>query len=137
MNTTAAALQANVTAATIRAWCRRGVIPAAKVAGRWVIEAASLARRIALGTEKVKTVKSNLTQEFVDVVCDSADHAADAYNTVALKKLLADVQDRNIAAIMGQADADQISLNDDQWQRLATYVRRSLASARAERDDYM
>lgn len=49
MDTTAAATQAGVTVATIRTWCRRGVVAAAKVAGRWVIKAASLARRIALG----------------------------------------------------------------------------------------
>lgn len=49
MNTTAAALEAQVTAATIRTWCRRGVVGAAKTAGRWVIDTASLARRITIG----------------------------------------------------------------------------------------
>lgn len=49
MDTTTAAIKANVTAATIRTWCRIGAVSAAKVAGRWVIEAVSLARRIALG----------------------------------------------------------------------------------------
>ena len=49
MDTTTAAAKASVTTATIRVWCRRGVVAAAKAAGRWVIEAASLARRIALG----------------------------------------------------------------------------------------
>lgn len=48
MNTSAAATQANVTVATIRAWCRNGVITATKQAGRWVIDAASLAWRITL-----------------------------------------------------------------------------------------
>ncbi len=52
MDTTTAATQASVTVATIRTWCRIGAVAAAKVAGRWVIEAASLARRIALGTRK-------------------------------------------------------------------------------------
>lgn len=52
MNTTAAALQANVTAGTIRAWCRRGVIAATKTAGWWVIAADSLIARIAIGTMK-------------------------------------------------------------------------------------
>jgi hypothetical protein len=52
MDTTAAALQANVTVATIRTWCRIGAVAAAKVGGRWVIEAASLAKRIALGVRK-------------------------------------------------------------------------------------
>lgn len=49
MNTTTAATKANVTAATIRTWCRRNVIAATKQAGRWVIDAASLARRIEIG----------------------------------------------------------------------------------------
>jgi hypothetical protein len=48
MNTTAAATQANVTVATIRTWCRQGVIAAVKTAGRWIIDTASLAWRIAL-----------------------------------------------------------------------------------------
>lgn len=52
MNTTAAAAQAKVTVATIRTWCRTGVIAATKTAGRWVIEAASLARRIAIGNRR-------------------------------------------------------------------------------------
>ncbi|NUP24160.1 MAG: helix-turn-helix domain-containing protein [Streptomyces sp.] len=45
---TAAAHQAGVTTATIRTWCRTGVITAAKHAGRWIIDAASLAYRIKL-----------------------------------------------------------------------------------------
>ncbi|MFF8100121.1 hypothetical protein ACF07S_10150 [Streptomyces sp. NPDC016640] len=50
--TAAAAAQANVTVATIRTWCRRGVIAATKTAGRWVINTASLAARIAIGAMK-------------------------------------------------------------------------------------
>ncbi|MUN41389.1 helix-turn-helix domain-containing protein [Actinomadura litoris] len=53
MNTTAAAQQAGVTTATIRAWCRRNVIAALKVTGRWVIDAASLAHRIQIGRTHV------------------------------------------------------------------------------------
>ncbi|MGW8851572.1 hypothetical protein ACWGNE_27810 [Streptomyces xiamenensis] len=52
MNTTTAAAQAKVTVATIRAWCRMGAVAAVKAAGRWVIEAASLARRIAIGNRR-------------------------------------------------------------------------------------
>lgn len=50
MNTTTAAQTANVTISTIRTWARNGVIAATKVAGRWIIDAASLARRITIGT---------------------------------------------------------------------------------------
>jgi len=49
MNTTAAATQANVTVATIRTWCRRGVVTATKQAGRWIIDTPSLTRRIEIG----------------------------------------------------------------------------------------
>jgi hypothetical protein len=52
MNTTLAAAQANVSVDTIRTWCRRGVITAIKQAGRWIIDTASLAHRIAIGKMK-------------------------------------------------------------------------------------
>jgi hypothetical protein len=49
MDTVTAAKAAKVTVATVRAWCRRNVVSAVKAGGRWVIDAASLARRIELG----------------------------------------------------------------------------------------
>lgn len=52
MDTTAAATEAHVTIATVRTWCRTGVVTATKRAGRWAIDAASLARRIAIATMK-------------------------------------------------------------------------------------
>ncbi|MEU9760303.1 hypothetical protein [Streptomyces sp. NPDC047987] len=52
MNTATAAATAKVTVATIRGWARNGVVAATKVAGRWVIDTASLARRIAIGAMK-------------------------------------------------------------------------------------
>ncbi|MEU3656455.1 hypothetical protein AB0E67_27340 [Streptomyces sp. NPDC032161] len=58
MNTTAAAVTAKVTVATIRDWARRGIVAATKVAGRWVIDAASLARRIAIGAMKKPAKKT-------------------------------------------------------------------------------
>ncbi|MGQ4513678.1 hypothetical protein [Streptomyces sp. DW26H14] len=57
MNTTAAANEANVTVATIRTWCRLGAVAATKQAGRWIIDAASLANRIAIGAIKRPAVK--------------------------------------------------------------------------------
>lgn len=51
MNTTTAAARAGVTVATIRTWCRIGAVAATKTAGRWTIDAASLARRIAIGKD--------------------------------------------------------------------------------------
>jgi hypothetical protein len=49
ITTTLAAHQAGVNVATIRTWCRVGAVAAAKVAGRWAIDTASLAYRVALG----------------------------------------------------------------------------------------
>lgn len=50
ITTVAAAAQAGVAVATIRIWCRRGVVAATKASGRWVIDAPSLAHRIEIGT---------------------------------------------------------------------------------------
>jgi hypothetical protein len=55
MDTTAAATQAGVTVATIRTWCRRGVIAAVKQAGRWIIDTPSLTHRIAIAAMKRPT----------------------------------------------------------------------------------
>ena len=62
VTTAAAAAQANVTVATIRAWCRNGVVAAAKAAGRWVIDAASLARRIAIGALRRARKETTVTE---------------------------------------------------------------------------
>ena len=70
MNTTTAATQANVTIATIRTWCRSNVIAAVKSAGRWVIDATSLAHRIALSvlkTRKAATMDLNATYTYTPV----------------------------------------------------------------------
>lgn len=61
--TTEAARQAGVTVATIRTWCRTGVIAAAKQAGKWVIDTASLTYRITLPTLLRKTRKVVLSVE--------------------------------------------------------------------------
>ena len=62
MNTTTAAQQAGVTVNTVRTWARMGAIKAVKVAGRWIIDARSLAYRIALGTRTTrKATTVNLT----------------------------------------------------------------------------
>lgn len=54
ITTAEAATTAGVTAATVRTWCRRNVIGAVKAGGRWAIDAASLAHRIALGALRTK-----------------------------------------------------------------------------------
>lgn len=56
MNTSTAAIQAGVTTDTIRTWCRIGAVAATKTAGRWIIDTASLARRIAIGAMRARKV---------------------------------------------------------------------------------
>jgi len=63
MDTTTAAAQAGVTVATIRTWCRRNAIAAAKRAGRWIIDAASLTHRIHLGRKTVPDAPVYLTSK--------------------------------------------------------------------------
>jgi hypothetical protein len=55
MDTALAATQAGVTIDTVRTWCRIGAVAAVKRAGRWIIDAASLAHRIAIGKRKART----------------------------------------------------------------------------------
>ncbi|MDJ0345230.1 hypothetical protein QMK19_03790 [Streptomyces sp. H10-C2] len=126
MNTTAAATEAHVTTATIRTWARRGVIAATKTSGRWIIDATSLAHRIAIGARR-KTIKAvaviaDLTTDYIEVVMDSAYHAADVRSLAGLHKLLTDVKTRNIAAIMGNIDPARVHLDDAQWAQLAKQV---------------
>lgn len=70
MNTTAAATEAQVTAATIRIWCRRGVVAATKTAGKWAIDTTSLARRIAIGARRLarKAKQAILTPEALTAI---------------------------------------------------------------------
>lgn len=70
ITTTSAATQAGVTASTVQRWCRNGVIAATKAAGRWAINAASLAHRIAIAamrTRKATTVDLNATYTYTRV----------------------------------------------------------------------
>lgn len=111
MDTATAATHAGVTAATIRTWCRIGAVAAIKAAGRWVIEAASLARRIALGTRKPKIDR---TAEFIDELVMQIDGAADNYAAAALRTLLDRASARD-TQYLGGVPADQVHLTDRQW----------------------
>jgi DNA-binding transcriptional MerR regulator len=117
MDTTAAATQAGVTVSTVRAWCRRGVIAAAKRAGKWVIEAASLAYRISLGARRI-----DRTREFLDELGMQIDGAADNYATAALKTMLAKARARDTQHL-GGVPAGQVNLTDKQW----TAIERSIS----------
>jgi len=51
MVTREAAELAGVSVPTVWRWCRRGVVAAEKISGRWIINAASLVRRVKIGEE--------------------------------------------------------------------------------------
>jgi len=85
MNTFTAAQQAGVTTATIRMWCRRGVVAAAKVAGRWVIEAASLAYRLTLRKrtmDPIATQYERITNHAADLFAAQPDLVRKGYRGV-------------------------------------------------------
>ncbi|MER5875499.1 helix-turn-helix domain-containing protein [Streptomyces sp. NPDC001910] len=67
MNTTAAAAEAKVTVATIRTWCRRGAVAAVKQAGRWIIDTASLAARIAIGAMRARKAAMTTTGTIIQM----------------------------------------------------------------------
>lgn len=68
MNTSTAATEAHVTVATIRTWCRVGAVAAIKQAGRWIIDTASLAARIAIGAMKRPARKVVLSVETLTAI---------------------------------------------------------------------
>lgn len=122
MNTTAAALQANVTVATIRTWCRHGVITAVKLAGHWVIDAASLAARIAIGAmraRKAAPVTLNLNATYTVALPGDTEPRT---ITPVIKRRTVRRTGENIITVTGLAPllADQIDAIDDEGARLHT-----------------
>ena len=134
MNTTTAAAQAGVTVATIRTWCRHNVIAAVKTSGRWVIDTASLAHRIAIGALKAtKRITADLTDEYLDTVRDSAYHFAGVRSRIGLQQLLDCVKTRNIAAVMGNIDPRRVHLTPSEWTGLERLVSLQAGCVTAER----
>jgi len=82
ITTAAAAAQAGVTVATIRTWCRIGAVAAVKRAGRWIVDTASLAYRITIGTMK-KNRKDAMTEPEPMPWDDDHDEAAKLNRLVA------------------------------------------------------
>ncbi|MET9728452.1 hypothetical protein [Streptomyces zaomyceticus] len=120
MNTVAAAAQAHVTTATIRTWCRRGVVAAIKQAGRWIIDTASLAARIAIGAMRAKTRKAATIDLAATYSWTPAGTAATT--TVTTKVTTMNTPDGVITAITGLAPllAGHIDAIQDEASRLHT-----------------
>lgn len=88
--TTATAAQAaGVTTATIRTWCRHGVVTATREAGRWIIDTASLHTRIAIGAELNRSRLARKAAPLADLTpykdkARAADKVLDLIETGAL-----------------------------------------------------
>ncbi|MFD7922475.1 hypothetical protein ACFV3R_25025 [Streptomyces sp. NPDC059740] len=107
MDATTAATKSKVTVATIRNWCRRGVITATKTAGRWDIDPTSLRahrrRLIALDTARqaraATVIQTRITSQLVLPNLTGSD------KQVAWAR---DIRDRRIAAAL------QLVTHDDE-----------------------
>ena len=126
MNTTAAALQANVAVATIRTWCRRGVITATKTAGRWIIDTASLATRITIGAMK-RPARYELLD---DVIAAEAAQAGYYSEPAALRTALKYVEARDLSAFIGPTN---VRVSEKQWNDIAGFLRCEIANLAGEK----
>lgn len=154
MNTTTAALQANVTVATIRQWARNGVIAATKTAGRWVIDTASLARRIAIGamlrppvftvyyracrhTEATPYLRCNIISVDIRTACHAAskERAAKAAAIEAAGGRATTRQISYLAALTGRPASALQDLTKPEASRLIDQARRGGNGRRSYRCD--
>lgn len=69
ITTAQAAKQANVTVATVRGWCRGGAVYAAKVAGKWEIDPASLSARIGIALD-IETARITRKAKVIAALAD-------------------------------------------------------------------
>lgn len=130
MNTSTAAIQANVTVTTIRAWCRRGVVTAIKQAGRWLIDTSSLAARIAIGAMRAR--KKDSVPNTVDLTATYTWTPAGASEAVTITPAVSTrakpagtfTTVRNLAPLL----ANEINAIQDEGARLHTLT--VLAGAR-------
>lgn len=127
MNTTAAALQANVTVATIRTWCRAGAVSAIKRAGRWIIDTASLARRITIGAMKAARTTPARNRD-LDLAIGS--EVAQATSAASLRTVLDYVEARDLGAFINPTG---VRIPEAQWADTIDFLRREIANLGGER----
>lgn len=129
MNTTAAATQAGVTTPTIRTWCRVGAVAAVKRAGRWVIDAASLAHRLAIGVMKAARPAPH-SRELDIAIGQEIAQASYCGTAASLRHALSYVEDRNASAFIGATTA---RIPESQWAEIAALLAREIANLDSER----
>lgn len=135
MNTTTAATTAGVTVATIRTWARNGIITAIKHAGRWTIDAASLAWRITLNALKTRKAHAVVAQSQPDpasarrLVTEININVAHASNVEALRTLLRHVEAHDIDYFV---DPEGVHPTEVQWAHAADYINTQIHNLRGE-----
>jgi hypothetical protein len=147
LTATAAATEAQVTVATIRAWCRKGVIAATKNAGRWVIDTVSLARRLEIGARR-ETCKITCVQPTVENMPANRrglnamwdEHLQKHHNhLISRRNEIDDLEERakEIIAQYGNWDDPDSCTDDDlerrfgeNWRAVATVIQQAAALTR-------
>lgn len=129
MDTTTAATQANVTIATIRTWCRRGVIAAVKQAGRWTIDPASLNHRIEIGKMKAARTTPARSHDLDIAISEEVAQAHYVGSAAGLRAALTRIEDRNAGAFINPAG---VRIPDAQWNDLAAWLRTEIANLGGE-----
>jgi hypothetical protein len=130
MNTAAAAIEANVTVETIHTWCRIGAVAALKQAGRWVIDAASLAHRIAIGQRKAARNTPPRSRDLDIAIGEEVAQARYIGSAAGLHAALTRIENRNIGAFI---DPTGVRISDTQWNDLTAWLRTEIANLDGER----
>lgn len=90
ITTAQAATLANVTVATVRAWCRIGAVSAVKVSGKWEIDRASLTARIDIALD-IETARITRNAKAIAALADLTPYrGADEKKTAQAKKRAAE-----------------------------------------------
>lgn len=130
MNTTTAAAQAGVTVATIRTWCRAGAVAAVKQAGRWIIDAASLARRITIGAMKAARTTPVRNRDLDLAIGEEVAQASYTGSAAGLRHTLTYIEARDIGAFINPTG---VRISDVQWNDLTSFLRTEIANLTGER----
>jgi hypothetical protein len=130
MNTTAAATEAKVTVATIRTWCRIGAVAAVKQAGRWIIDASSLAARIVIGQMKTARSTPARSRDLDIAIWQEVAQASYVGSAAGLCNALAHVEAHNVGAFINPAG---VRISHAQWNDVATWLRSEIANLTRER----
>lgn len=118
--TTAAATKAGVSISTICTWCRVGAVAAIKTAGKWLIDAASLARRIAIGAQR-----EDARIEAIAAAAELIDVSAFKDPTAARNKAIQILIDRSLVATRHEGQYLVVGSDAEHTYLIETVIERS------------